>query len=624
MDLAHSSPSRTARAGRAALVVLPVALACLVLAPSLARAGATERARFDRVLAEGGDWLMKSTNDAGGLAWGESYVMSALVAAYRTTGDVRYIDELVRHADAVLTTRDSERGVTDYRGRSEPCWQATRPDYTAEPYCFAVHTGMIATPIVDAAAIILADPKLSARTTASGETFASRAEVYLEAGKAAAAVHADEFRNDGANRGYYVFRPSATFLPAGQAVPLNMMNAMGLLHLALHAATDDPTHLDRARRLAGFLRAQLTLANDGGYAWNYRAGSYVAPGEDVSHAAINVTFAARAAAAGVVFTNTDLRRLAVTFWRAWIDNDRNYDHVGGSGSQNGSAYRYQLGRWAVLASVDPSIHAAARDLFASTNATKSGSLLLGMALLVATDLPIRGYDFYIADWRDDGDVRVSTAANANLVVVPDDPASPQLFRLRYRSSVPFDVEQWDGTKYHVVAELPATGGEVRTAHVAYHPELYFDYGGRGALFQLSGPAGIAVLEPEPTDPPSFASTPPAEVITGERYEYAPEVAGPGPRIFALDADPMLEVAFDAATGALSFTAPAPGRYTLALVVESDHGKARQDWTVDVADVPGEDDPGEASGCVVGAGGVGAPLITVVALLLWRRRRRRTT
>src|SRR5690606_42036051 len=66
MDLAHSSPSRTARAGRAALVVLPVALACLVLAPSLARAGATERARSDRVLAEGGDWLVKRSEERRG------------------------------------------------------------------------------------------------------------------------------------------------------------------------------------------------------------------------------------------------------------------------------------------------------------------------------------------------------------------------------------------------------------------------------------------------------------------------------------------------------------------------------------------------------------------------------
>src|SRR5690606_34526170 len=173
------------------------------------------------------------------------------------------------------------------------CWQATRPDYTAEPYCFAVHTGMIASPMVEAAAVILADPALSARPAPGGQTLGDRARAFIEAGQAAAAVHAVELRTEGEDLGYYVYRTDATFLAAGQKVPLNMMNAMGLLHLALHAATGDADHLERARRLANHLRASLTIATDGGYAWNYRAGPYVAPGEDVSHAALNVAFAAR-------------------------------------------------------------------------------------------------------------------------------------------------------------------------------------------------------------------------------------------------------------------------------------------------------------------------------------------
>ncbi|HLU69079.1 MAG TPA: hypothetical protein VKZ63_22510 [Kofleriaceae bacterium] len=602
---------------RALALAAAAALAALALAPPPAAAGVTLRARFDRVLAEGGDWLMDDTNDAGNLAWGESYVMMALLAAY--------LDELARHADAVLASRDSERGVTDYRGRSEACWQATRPDYTAEPYCFAVHTGMIASPMVEAAAVILADPALSARPAPGGQTLGDRARAFIEAGQAAAAVHADELRTEGEDLGYYVYRTDATFLAAGQKVPLNMMNAMGLLHLALHAATGDADHLERARRLANHLRASLTIATDGGYAWNYRAGPYVAPGEDVSHAALNVAFAARAAAAGVVFDEDDLRRLAITFWRAWIDNDRSYDHVGGSGSQNGGPYRLQLGRWAVLAAIDPSIHAAVRDMYAGVETTASGSLLLAMALLAETDLPVRGHDFYVADWRDDGDERVATAANANLVVAPDRPDRPQLFRLRYRSSVPFDVEQWDGETYHVVAELPATGGEVRTAHVAYHPELFHDYGGHGALFQLTGPAGIAVLEPEPAEPPAFLGEPPTEAIAGERYAHAPEVSGTGPLRFSLEADPALEVELDPDTGALSFTPPAAGSYRLALAVESDHGEARQEWTVAAADPDGEGGPGpgeEAGGCAAAGSAAGAPLVLLALCLLRARSARR--
>lgn len=598
----------------------------MVLGSAPTEAGVTQRARYDAVLAAGGDWLMADTNDTGLLAWGESYVMMSLVAAFRATGEVAYLDELARHADRVLESTDAARGAVDYRGEALTCWQATDPRYTAEPYCFAVHTGMIASPMVEAAALILADPELAAHPSYDGATLGDKAGRYVDAGRAAVAVHADEWRQSGDDLGYYVFRPDMDFYPgAGQVVPLNMMNAMGLLHIALYEATGDAAAKEHARRLANHLRASLSLAGDGGYRWNYRAGPYTAPGEDVSHAALNVAFAARAAAAGIVFGDEDLARLAQTFRRVWIDQTRSYDHVGGTGSQNGGPYRLQLGRWAVLAPVDPSIHAAIRDLYARLDDTSSGSLLLAMALLAATDLPVRGFDFYVADWADAGDERETTAANANLVVAPDDPARPQLFRLRYRSAVPLVIEQYDGEQYHPVAELAATGGELATAHVAYHPELYSDYGGRGALFQITGPAGVVVAEPEPAEPPVFSSTPPATGAAGEIYEYRPVVDGPGPLRFALEAPPELAVDFDASTGAVSFAADA-GTYELSLAVESDHGVARQSWAVEVGGK--EDDGGDAMADADGSAGCHAaggaatvwPLFAVLAAAALRRRR----
>lgn len=588
-----------------------------------ASAGVTERARYEAVLEAGGDWLMAATNDEGLLAWGESYVMMSLVAMYRATGEVTYLDELCRHADRVLASTDQARGVTDYRGESLTCWQATRADYTAEPYCFAVHTGMIASPMVDAAALIIASPDLAAHVTYDRTTLGAKADAYVAAGRAAAAVHADEWRESGADQGYYIFRPDMDFYPqAGQVVPLNMMNAMGLLHIALYQATGDPADLDHARRLANYFAAQLTVATDGGYAWNYRPGSYVAPGEDVSHAALNVDFAVRAATAGIVFDKSDLARMATTFWRVWIDNAHSYDRVGGSGSQNGGRYRMQLGRWAVLAGSDPSIHAAVRDLYATLDTTSSGSLLLAMALLAATDLPVRSFDFYVTDWRDDGDERTTTAANANVTVLPDDVTAPQMFRLRYRSAVPFDVEQYDGDKYHVVAELAATGDAMAVAHIAYRPEFYADYNGRGALFQLSTGAGLVVAEPLPAEPPVFASTPAATVTIGQRYDYAPVIDGPGLLRFSLERPPQLDATFDSSTGEVSFTAPTEGAYQLALEVESDHGSDRQVWTVEITaadDDTGDTDqpPAETTmgGCSSGGAAGGGPPALVLLLLL---------
>lgn len=65
------------------------------------------------------------TNEAGGLAWAESYIMMSYVAMYEATSDTKYLDKLISHADAVMRNRDSERGVLDYRGLSLPGWTAS-------------------------------------------------------------------------------------------------------------------------------------------------------------------------------------------------------------------------------------------------------------------------------------------------------------------------------------------------------------------------------------------------------------------------------------------------------------------------------------------------------------------
>lgn len=69
-------------------------------------------------------------DNQGALAWGQSYVLQGLVLAYQAFRDTTYLDHLVDNIDAVLSTRDSERSVTDYRGLSLPAWRGGFP-YTA-------------------------------------------------------------------------------------------------------------------------------------------------------------------------------------------------------------------------------------------------------------------------------------------------------------------------------------------------------------------------------------------------------------------------------------------------------------------------------------------------------------
>ena len=63
----------------------------------------------------------------GALAWGQSYIQVALMRMYDGFGDRRYLYDLVGHVDDVLATRDSVRGVTDYRGLSLPAWRGGYP-----------------------------------------------------------------------------------------------------------------------------------------------------------------------------------------------------------------------------------------------------------------------------------------------------------------------------------------------------------------------------------------------------------------------------------------------------------------------------------------------------------------
>src|SRR5687768_4926226 len=89
---------------------------------------------WDRLFQQGGPGQPDQPNDntnrdgrSGMLAWSQSYVLLGLVRMYETYGDTYYLDRLVDNVDQVLAVRDSERGVTDYRGLSLPAWRADHP-----------------------------------------------------------------------------------------------------------------------------------------------------------------------------------------------------------------------------------------------------------------------------------------------------------------------------------------------------------------------------------------------------------------------------------------------------------------------------------------------------------------
>ena len=545
-----------------------------------------------------GSWYMGSHNEEATLAWGESYVMMSLASMYRATGHPMYLDRLAEHVDAVLEQRDDVRGVTDYRGVSGACWRNV--SYQPEPYCYVVHTGMLIYPMAEFAAFVEAS-NLGDEAAYDGETFGEKATRYLMEAEASVAEHEDQWNA----AGYYVFRPDADFLTyPGVDLPLNQSNAMGRALVILATLTGDADHQAKATALAQRMRDQVTVGGDGAYLWNYWGGALSGDGEDISHAAINVDFAALAAEHDFVWTEADVLGMARTFvQRVYVDDGTVTDFMGGGGAVNGSGYRPQVGRWLRVARTHTAVYTAVRDLFRQDYAADSlgsGSVLLGWALLAEHEPLHCAPFFYSVDWDDQGDVREATAYGANILTVPYALDTGCIVPTQVDVPRATEVQQWDGAAYHRVASWRPTGG-MADRFVPFEPQWPFVYSDNGVLFQFADTFvegdGIVVAEHPGFVDPVITSTPPAELDEGASLDYTLTGDFEGPHWWRLVEGPGA-ARLDPDTGVLSWTPDAAGNAAFTVRLEVDHGAVEQEFTISVVGEPG----GESSSS--GTGGEG--------------------
>lgn len=525
----------------------------------------------------GGDWYMGTDNSEAILAWGESYVMSGLTAMFRANPDPYWLDRLARHADAALALRDDVRGVTDYRGVTAACWQNTHYQPEDQAYCYVVHSGMIATPMAEFARLVSAE-KLENELAYDGQTFGEKAAAYQSAAEAVVAAHDDQWNE----AGYYIFRSDASFLTyAGVDLPLNQSNAMGRLLLVLYDLTGETEYRRKAEALGVRFKAQLTA-----YRWNYWGGSYSGNGEDVSHAAINVDFAAMLAARGLVFTYADMVGFSDTFMNhVYIDDGTFSDFVGG-GPTNSSSYRPQVGRWLRLTPWRTSVYTAVRDLYEThyVATSSSASMLLSWGLLAEFELKHCEHFFYHVDWYDpdpgnEGDFRSATAYGGNILTRPVTLSKPCMIPLNVEMEQRITVGQWDGDQYHRLATWqPQTGRRF----IPYEPKWPFVYYDGGVLFQFADPKftgeGVRVQESVGLLAPSITSSPPTIGWIGEPVSYAATGEGDAPFWWSLATFPT-GARVDRGTGVVSFVPTAPGTYAFTLALDNDAGRAEQPFEV---------------------------------------------
>lgn len=593
-----------------------------------------------------GDWYRDADNSAATLAWGESYVLMSLAAMFRATGDPVYLDRLDHHLQGVYSSRDDQRGVSDYRGVSGACWQNTSYQSGGQAYCYVVHTGMLIAPMAEFARGVH-DAGLQDWTSPDGETYGDKADRWTQAAVEGVAAHEHQWNS----AGYYAFASDADFLSyTGVAVPYNQSHAMGRALVSLYQVTGDDAHLAKVTAMANRFHDGIDWA--GGRAnWNYWGGTPAGNGEDISHAAINVDFAVRAHSVGAAFVDRDLVALGDTFTqRVMVDDATVSDAIHG-GPTNGTSYRPQAGRWAGLSPAHPGVYTAIYDLFSADypGETAGATTLLTWALLAEHELPRCQHFFYSVDWDDQGDWRQATAYGANVLATASDSGACMVPVVVER---PADVvvEQWDGSAYHPLHRW-AADASATLRHIPLEPRWTYEYWEGGVLFQFSDDPvaafGIRVAEPEAWSPPTLTSTPETDLHAGGVYRYDPTATGDGPLWWSLVERPI-DTHIDFATGEIRWHAHESGPVTFTLHVANDAGVTEQTWTVTVAepadtgdsgdtsdsdpaggdtddssggDSGGGDDTGGSGSEGCGCGGTGPGGILALALLaVWRRRR----
>jgi hypothetical protein len=260
------------------------------------------------------------SNEDGSYAWAESYLLHSLLDMFEATRKTSYLDRFVLQANEVADRTDRGLGLSDYRGRSEWAWSATRYSVNGERTFWMVDDSFIAEPLARFAALVRAQgldrydadaDRLVATAEGANNKFSHLFRLDDATG------HGQYFLEAGFPAAYVIEHPDEEM-----PLPLNHESAAGRLHLQLWRATGAVAHRDRAAALGKRLKSHMTPEGTG-YAWQYfgRDGDalFFNSWSDISHAAMDVRFAAMLAEEGLVFDGADMQRLSNTLLGQHVD-----------------------------------------------------------------------------------------------------------------------------------------------------------------------------------------------------------------------------------------------------------------------------------------------------------------
>ena len=313
------------------LVVLSIHGLCMASQP--VSMGKNELiARFDHVdlAANGGDGYSKSTNETGNLAWDESLYLEAYLDMYEGTGNPKYLDKFVLHADRILANTDKVRNIKDYKGRSLVGWCATKYNVDQVRVVYLVHTGMLVYPLIRFSSII--------RKGDYSEKYRLAAIRYRKTSIEALSVFDHNWiYNQQTKEGYYRFdadEPKDILVMKDMPLPFNQQLAAGRALIILCRETGEKSYCEKASGLARHFKNRLQQDKNGASIWHYwydEGFKLYAAVEKYTYAAIDIDFAIMAQQNGMVFELYDINGFLKTYHHNMFLNGEVATQVNGEG-----------------------------------------------------------------------------------------------------------------------------------------------------------------------------------------------------------------------------------------------------------------------------------------------------
>jgi hypothetical protein len=310
-------------------------------------------ARFDQIdlATNGGDGYSKSTNEMGFLAWGENYFIEAYLDMYEGTGNQKYLDKFVQHADRIIANTDKALNIRDYKGRLLVGWSSTKYNVDKVRVVYLVHTGMIVYPFIRFSSIIKKDDY--------SKQYRSAAVRYRQVSvEALSSFNNNWIYNKQTKEGYYRYdadEPKDLLVLKDMPLPFNQQLAAGRAVILLCKETGEESYCEKASGLARHFKNRLQHDTNGANIWNYwydDGFKRYAAVESYSYAAIDIDFAIVAQRNGIVFEQSDIDGFLKTYHNNIFLNGEVAIQVNGAGRAKNAILS---GGWLDLSLYDCSI-----------------------------------------------------------------------------------------------------------------------------------------------------------------------------------------------------------------------------------------------------------------------------